>query len=69
MNDIVIIGAGGFAREVAWLIKDINTQDISRILKNIMISENERERMIKKGRDLVDGEGCNRIIRSMREVM
>jgi sugar O-acyltransferase (sialic acid O-acetyltransferase NeuD family) len=27
MNDIVIIGAGGFAREVAWLIKDINTQD------------------------------------------
>lgn len=24
MKDIVIIGAGGFAREVAWLIEDIN---------------------------------------------
>ena len=24
MQDIVIIGAGGFAREVAWLIEDIN---------------------------------------------
>ncbi len=26
MKDIVIIGAGGFGREVAWLIEDINTQ-------------------------------------------
>jgi len=25
MKDIVIIGAGGFGREVAWLIEDINT--------------------------------------------
>lgn len=24
MKDIVIIGAGGFGREVAWLIEDIN---------------------------------------------
>jgi sugar O-acyltransferase (sialic acid O-acetyltransferase NeuD family) len=24
MNDIIIIGAGGFAREVAWLIEEIN---------------------------------------------
>jgi sugar O-acyltransferase (sialic acid O-acetyltransferase NeuD family) len=27
MNDIVIIGAGGFGREVAWLIEDINKGD------------------------------------------
>ncbi|WP_238884659.1 acetyltransferase [Clostridium sp. YIM B02551] len=27
MNNIVILGAGGFAREVAWLIEDINVQD------------------------------------------
>jgi sugar O-acyltransferase (sialic acid O-acetyltransferase NeuD family) len=27
MKDIVIIGAGGFAREVAWLIEDINSKD------------------------------------------
>lgn len=26
MKDIVIIGAGGFGREVAWLIEDINKQ-------------------------------------------
>lgn len=25
MKDIVIIGAGGFAKEVAWLIEDLNT--------------------------------------------
>lgn len=24
MKDIVIIGAGGFGREIAWLIEDIN---------------------------------------------
>lgn len=24
MKDVVIIGAGGFAREVAWLIEEIN---------------------------------------------
>jgi sugar O-acyltransferase (sialic acid O-acetyltransferase NeuD family) len=27
MQDIVIIGAGGFAREVAWLIEDINAKN------------------------------------------
>lgn len=27
MKDIVIIGAGGFGREVAWLIEDINSQN------------------------------------------
>lgn len=27
MKDIVIIGAGGFAREVAWLIEDINKKE------------------------------------------
>lgn len=27
MKDIVIIGAGGFAREVAWLIEDINNKE------------------------------------------
>lgn len=27
MKDIVIIGAGGFAREVAWLIEDINSKN------------------------------------------
>jgi sugar O-acyltransferase (sialic acid O-acetyltransferase NeuD family) len=27
MHDIVIIGAGGFAREVAWLIEDINLKN------------------------------------------
>lgn len=27
MRDIVIIGAGGFGREVAWLIRDINRVD------------------------------------------
>jgi sugar O-acyltransferase (sialic acid O-acetyltransferase NeuD family) len=27
MKDIVIIGAGGFAREVAWLIEEINKRD------------------------------------------
>jgi sugar O-acyltransferase (sialic acid O-acetyltransferase NeuD family) len=27
MKDIVIIGAGGFGREVAWLIEDINKQN------------------------------------------
>jgi sugar O-acyltransferase (sialic acid O-acetyltransferase NeuD family) len=27
MQDIVIIGAGGFAREVAWLIEDINLKN------------------------------------------
>src|SRR5699024_5366518 len=26
MKDIVIIGAGGFGREVAWLIEDINNE-------------------------------------------
>ena len=48
--------------------KDIDTQNISRILKNIMISEDDRKRMVNNGRNLVDGKGCNRIIRSMREV-
>lgn len=28
MKDIVIIGAGGFGREVAWLIEDINKKNI-----------------------------------------
>lgn len=28
MKDIVIIGAGGFGREVAWLIEDINRKEI-----------------------------------------
>ena len=28
MKDIVIIGAGGFAREVAWLIEDINSVEL-----------------------------------------
>ena len=28
MKDIVIIGAGGFGREVAWLIEDINKQSL-----------------------------------------
>jgi len=27
MNDIVIIGAGGYGREVAWLIEDINKEN------------------------------------------
>lgn len=27
MKDIVIVGAGGLAREIAWLISDINTAD------------------------------------------
>jgi sugar O-acyltransferase (sialic acid O-acetyltransferase NeuD family) len=27
MKDIVIVGAGGFGREVAWLIEDINKQN------------------------------------------
>lgn len=27
MKDIVIIGAGGFGREVAWLIDDINKNE------------------------------------------
>lgn len=26
MNDIVIVGAGGFGREVAWIIEDINKE-------------------------------------------
>lgn len=28
MKDIVIIGAGGFGREVAWLIEDINIKNV-----------------------------------------
>ena len=27
MKDVVIIGAGGFAREVAWLIEEINKKN------------------------------------------
>lgn len=27
MQDIVIVGAGGFAREVAWLVEDINSKN------------------------------------------
>ena len=26
MKDLVIIGAGGFAREVAWLVEEINKE-------------------------------------------
>lgn len=29
MEDIVIVGAGGFAREVAWVIKDINSDKMT----------------------------------------
>lgn len=29
MKDIVILGAGGFAKEVAWLIEEINTDKIT----------------------------------------
>src|SRR5699024_1378644 len=28
MKDIVIIGAGGFGREVAWIIEDINKKSL-----------------------------------------
>ena len=28
MKDLVIIGAGGFGREVAWLVEDINANDL-----------------------------------------
>lgn len=41
MKDIVIIGAGGFGREVAWLIERINNENPTWIIKGF-IDDNEQ---------------------------
>lgn len=39
MRRIVIIGAGGFAREVAWLIRDLNRVDAQFELLGFVVSD------------------------------
>jgi sugar O-acyltransferase (sialic acid O-acetyltransferase NeuD family) len=38
-KNIAIVGAGGFAREVAWLIRDINNSSTSFVFQGYIVSE------------------------------
>ena len=42
MKKIVIVGAGGFAREVAWLIRDINSQSPTYDFMGFLVSDLSR---------------------------
>lgn len=53
MKDIVIIGAGGFGREVAWLIEDINRYNKEWNIKGFVDDNPELEGRLINGYEVI----------------
>lgn len=56
MKDIIIVGAGGFAREVAWLIEEINNKNQQWNLIGFFDENNDKSKMLNGYQVLKKGE-------------
>lgn len=55
MQDLVIIGAGGFAREVAWLVEDCNAEKLQWNLRGFLDDDPQKHGLMLNGYPVLGG--------------
>ena len=66
MKDLYIVGAGGFGREVAWLVERINSQELTWNLKGFIDDDASLHGTYEDGYPVVGG--CNDFIGNSEEI-
>lgn len=61
MKDIVVVGAGGFGREVRWLIDDINTEKPTWNLVGFLITDGKSEQTEVEGLPVLSMEDLSKL--------